>query len=78
MRMMEGTAFIMLPCEDRDGNRNDELVHVDGISRVKGVNGKTVLVMRDSNDYDIWTTASMDDVLDMIRETGATLITRGL
>lgn len=75
---MEQTAFILLPCEDRNGERNDELVNVANISRVKGVNGKTVLVMNDSNDYDIWTTASAEDVLDMIRETGARLVTRGL
>ena len=76
--MNSEAAFILLPCEDRDGNPADELVNVDNIGRVKGVNGKTVLVMRDSNDYDIWTTASMSDVLDMIRETGVRLITRGL
>lgn len=73
---MNGTAFILLPCEDRNGEPNNELVHVDNIGRVKGVNGKTVLVMRDTNDYDIWTTASMADVLDMIREAGATLVAR--
>jgi len=67
-------TFIEVPTTDRDGQHNVEFVNIEGISRLKTINGKTVIVMRDANNYDIWSTASVMVIRQAIIDSGASII----